>query len=97
MIRFLTGCLLIVFAAFSTDCMAAEAKPDSTARASTDSSTAVSDSTATAETDSTDEEETKTIESVTESSKRFEGLFTVYQDTTDGSLKVLIRDRKSVV
>ena len=31
------------------------------------------------------------IESETKSSKRFDGLFTVFQDTTDGSLKVMIK------
>ena len=91
MIRFLMGCFLGVFLASGANCLAAEAKPDSSAKSPADSSAVTaSDSTATAEADSTEEEEGKTIESETESSKRFDGLFTVFQDTTDGSLKLLI-------
>lgn len=90
MYRFLKICVMWLAIHVSTDCFAAEANPDSMVGSGTDSvSAATSDSTASAEADST--EEIKTLASETESSKRFDGLLTVYQDTTDGSLKLSIR------
>ena len=41
--------------------------------------------------DSTEEEEKKTISSETQKCRKFAGLFDVYQDTTDGSIKLAIR------
>ena len=41
--------------------------------------------------DSTEEEEKKTISSETQKCRKFAGLFDVYQDTTDGSIKLAVR------
>ena len=41
--------------------------------------------------DSTEKEEEKTIASETEKCRKFAGLFDVYQDTTDGSIKLAVR------
>ena len=85
-------CALVAVPAFSMTYSTAQEKPVTPHKAPADSTEAVSDATATTTADSTEEEkEKKTIESETKSSKRFDGLFTVFQDTTDGSLKVMIK------
>ncbi|MBE85004.1 MAG: hypothetical protein CME21_20800 [Gemmatimonadetes bacterium] len=85
-------CALVAVPAFSMTYSTAQEKPVTPYKAPAESTEAVSDATATTTADSTEEEkEKKTIESETKSSKRFDGLFTVFQDTTDGSLKVMIK------
>ena len=88
MVRFLVSCILHVGIASAAHAFVFAA----------DSATAVSDLTVVAAPDSVasdstseEKEEKETIASETEGSRKFDGLLTVYQDTTDGSLKIAIR------
>ncbi len=43
-------------------------------------------------TETSEKDNSKTINDLTKKSKKFEGLFTIYQDTTDGSIKMSIKE-----
>lgn len=86
MIKFNKTAVLLLAAVLSTATLSAQSKKDKKKKKNQPATSA----SASAE-NGTKKDEIKSIEELTKKSKKIEGLFTLYQDTTNGSLFILVK------